>query len=336
MIEELVVAAAGLSGAVPAAVVDARHRRLPTPLLRASAVAVTATIAAFTLTGQPAQRATIAAIITIAVAGPAAALWWWKPHHIGFGDVRLLAVLAATLAWIEPLAIYPWLVASLMVAGLIAATTRARTIAFGPPLTATALVAAALAITTPATTVYGLDRTASPNRGLGAVTGVVVRHVGPSARGQPGRAHAIPMASPRRPNSKDVGPRTSRRGLHLRFDARLFDELTTVAHEAHMSRTYLMELIVGHVLAEPDVLDEIISSRPGTSVKDIDPRTTRRGMYMKFDARLFDKLTTVAHEAPISRAYLMKLIVGHVLAEPKVLAEIISSRPNASAREAAA
>ncbi len=143
---EIAVAAAGLTGPAIASVIDARHHRLPTPLLHASTAAVTIVIAAATTAGQPASRAITAAVVAVAVAAPAAVLWWIAPAHIGFGDVRLLAVAALTIAWIDPTLVWVWLLAALTLTGIWAALTRSRLIAFGPPLTAAALAAAGIAL----------------------------------------------------------------------------------------------------------------------------------------------------------------------------------------------
>lgn len=132
----------------PAALVDARERRLPDRwVLAASVVLVAGTTAAW-LAGHPPAVSSIAAG-AVAMAGPLLALHLVSPEAMGFGDVKASAVLGAALGSVD------WrlgLVALSMAAGSAAAVGLARrlhTIAFGPFLLGAAAVTLAAAAVMP-------------------------------------------------------------------------------------------------------------------------------------------------------------------------------------------
>jgi len=133
-------AIAGIVPLVPAAIVDARTRRLPD---RWVASAATALLAAWVGGGLVAGSAPAPSIGTIGVGvavvgGPILALHLVSPAAMGFGDVKTSAVLGATVAVVD----WQLGLVVLAVASATAATTavvrRHATVAFGPYLVGSA------------------------------------------------------------------------------------------------------------------------------------------------------------------------------------------------------
>ncbi|BDZ43689.1 hypothetical protein GCM10025865_29880 [Paraoerskovia sediminicola] len=143
-----VVAAAG----AVLSVIDARTHRLPDPITIPSTVVVIALlVAASLLDGDPAAAVR-------AVAGSAAAFVFYlalalvSPDGLGFGDVKLSALLGAPLAWLGwgPLlggTVLAFVLGGLVALGLVLArrATRTTRIPFGPYMVVGAVLAVAAA-----------------------------------------------------------------------------------------------------------------------------------------------------------------------------------------------
>ncbi len=128
-----------LAALVVPALVDVREHRLPNPMVAAgAAVGLFASVATALVGGD--VDVVGAAIGALLFATPPLLLHLVAPRSMGFGDVKLAAVLGAALGLIDPLdALVALTLASLIgsAAGLVA---RRRTIAFGPALVAGAVV----------------------------------------------------------------------------------------------------------------------------------------------------------------------------------------------------
>ena len=112
--------------------VDLDVRRLPDAVVLPAAGWVTAVLATHAITTGSPTPAFLAAAIGL-VAGAAA----WVLHlasrgGVGFGDVKLVAILAAAVAMVSPSLVLPALFASCLVAIAVALITRQREFAFGP------------------------------------------------------------------------------------------------------------------------------------------------------------------------------------------------------------
>ncbi len=124
--------------------VDLDVRRLPDTVILPAAgwVAITLTAQAIT-TGSPRQ------ILIPAAIGAAAGLGAWILHlasrgALGFGDVKLVAILATALALVHPRLVLPALLAACLAAIVIAVLTRRRELEFGPSLAIGCLLAIGL------------------------------------------------------------------------------------------------------------------------------------------------------------------------------------------------
>jgi leader peptidase (prepilin peptidase)/N-methyltransferase len=125
-------------------VIDLRTRRLPDALtLPAYGVTALLLVAAAACTGQwrSLARAVICALVVYAIYF--ACSWWTEGRGVGFGDVKLAGLLAATLGWSGSDAV----LLGLLCAHVLAALTivllivlrqpwRGRSVAFGPYLVA--------------------------------------------------------------------------------------------------------------------------------------------------------------------------------------------------------
>jgi len=142
--------------AVPALVcvawIDARFLIVPTSIVWPAfgAVVVSSVVAAFV---ESMPEVLVSSALGVAVlAGPLAALWWFMPRGMGFGDVRLAVLLgwmvglvAGRTATVVLASIGVLVVASLI--GVVGTLIRGRLgdpLPFGPPLVAAALLAVAM------------------------------------------------------------------------------------------------------------------------------------------------------------------------------------------------
>ena len=114
--------------------VDLDVRRLPDRITLPVAGWTIAVLTAHAITsGNPGQALPAMAI------GAAAGLAAWLLHHtgrgaLGFGDVKLIAVLSTSVAFIDPGLVLPAMLASCLAALIGALITRSREVAFGPSL----------------------------------------------------------------------------------------------------------------------------------------------------------------------------------------------------------
>ena len=114
--------------------VDLDVRRIPDrTTLPAAGWTMTVLTAHAITSGDPGQALTAVAI------GAAAGLAAWLLHYtgrgaLGFGDVKLIAVLSNSVAFIDPGLVLPAMLASCLAALIGALITRSREVAFGPSL----------------------------------------------------------------------------------------------------------------------------------------------------------------------------------------------------------
>lgn len=114
--------------------VDLDVQRLPDKILLPSAGWTILILAADTIySGNPRPALTAAGI------GIATGLGTWTLHlasrgAIGFGDVKLVALLSASLAIISPIVVLPSLLGACLLTIAISATTHSRKLSFGPEL----------------------------------------------------------------------------------------------------------------------------------------------------------------------------------------------------------
>jgi leader peptidase (prepilin peptidase) / N-methyltransferase len=140
----LLVAPIGVIG-VAAALVDADERRLPNVLNAVLAAATAATLAYATVVSGDTTAALRSVVAAAAAAGAAATVKAISPESIGWGDVKLLPTLAATLAWAGPATLYHGVLtwAALLVLTVMTWPAlrgdRRETVPYGPALVAGAL-----------------------------------------------------------------------------------------------------------------------------------------------------------------------------------------------------
>ena len=126
------------------AAVDLDVRRLPDTLLLPAAGWVAITITAQAIAIGSAQQIFIPAAI-----GAACGLGSWILHltsrgALGFGDVKLVAILGAAIAFVHPKVVFPALLAACLAAIGIAVLSRRRELEFGPSLAIGCLLAIGL------------------------------------------------------------------------------------------------------------------------------------------------------------------------------------------------
>lgn len=131
--------AAAIVALVPAAVVDARSRRLPDRLVGTAAVVLLAAVA-LAAAGQPVGVTGLAAGAVL-LAGPLLVVHLISPAAMGFGDVKAAAVVGAAVGFRSWHLALPALAAAAAVTAGAAVVCRARTVAFGPGLVAGASAA---------------------------------------------------------------------------------------------------------------------------------------------------------------------------------------------------
>ncbi len=126
---------------VPAAVVDARTRRLPDPWIAAAACAFLAVwvLEAAVASAAGPNAADVATGIAL-TAGPLLVLHLVSPAAMGFGDVKAAAVLGAAVATVDAHAGLVVLALASAAAALTALARRRASIAFGPFLVAAAWI----------------------------------------------------------------------------------------------------------------------------------------------------------------------------------------------------
>ncbi len=114
--------------------IDLDVRRLPDRITLPTAGWIVTILTAHAITiGTPGRGLTAMAI------GAAAGLAAWLLHHtsrgaLGFGDVKLIAIVAASVAFINPGLVLPALLASCLTALISALITRKHEVAFAPSL----------------------------------------------------------------------------------------------------------------------------------------------------------------------------------------------------------
>lgn len=141
----LAVAAPLLLFGIAAALVDLDERRLPNPLTGALTLAAATTLTAAAVESGDTASALRAACAAAVVGGMGALAATVSPQSIGWGDVKLLPAIAATLAWPDPVTLYRGIVAwvLLLLATLagwkLARLDRHETVPYGPALVAGAL-----------------------------------------------------------------------------------------------------------------------------------------------------------------------------------------------------
>lgn len=123
-----------LAVAVLAASADAATGRLPDRLVALAAVPTFVVVAAQLVRGAGADTASDVVVGIIAFAGPLLVAHLASPAAMGFGDVKLAAVLGASIGLVDPIA--PLLALCLASAiTVVVATVRSRTaVPFGPGL----------------------------------------------------------------------------------------------------------------------------------------------------------------------------------------------------------
>ncbi len=125
--------------------IDVRDRRIPTPLLAIAAVGLiaSATIAAFGDDGR--RRVICAAVGVLVLGGVFLVVHLVSPSGMGFGDVRLAALLGGVAGYATATLTAPASVALLASVATIAAmaATRRRTLPYGPFLVGAALIVVA-------------------------------------------------------------------------------------------------------------------------------------------------------------------------------------------------
>ena len=131
-----------VAAAVPAVVVDLHVRRLPDPL-----VALAAAIGLVTLVGAAVAGASssVGGLVlgALAMGGPMLVLHLVSPRSLGFGDVKLGAVLGAALGAMHWQLALSALALAAGMSAVVALVGRRTTIAFGPGLLVGALLALA-------------------------------------------------------------------------------------------------------------------------------------------------------------------------------------------------
>ena len=128
-----------------AALVDARSRRIPNLLVAVAAVPIFAVVMLAAVAGSGAQALAAVALGGLAFAGPVSIVHVLTPEAMGFGDVKLAAVLGAALGLVEPrLGLLALCVASAVTA-VVGVAWRRSALPFGPGLVLGATVALLIA-----------------------------------------------------------------------------------------------------------------------------------------------------------------------------------------------
>lgn len=125
---------------VPAALIDAHHRRLPNRWVGSAAATFAAASIVQLGLGEPLD-ATDAALGAIVVAGPMLALHLLSPTAMGFGDVKAGIVLGASLGAIDWQLALAGLALAAGATSIVAIIRNRSVVAFGPGLVAGSLVA---------------------------------------------------------------------------------------------------------------------------------------------------------------------------------------------------
>jgi leader peptidase (prepilin peptidase)/N-methyltransferase len=141
-----------VAGGIALAAIDLEHFRLPTPLVRATLTLVGLGLAVAALLDGTVQPLLTAGAGALVVTGVLLVAHLVSPRSMGFGDVRLAAVLGAVLGWyglgyvLGGLLLGHVLGAAVGLAvGLRRRRVRGVRLPFGPPLVAGALVVVLLA-----------------------------------------------------------------------------------------------------------------------------------------------------------------------------------------------
>lgn len=114
--------------------VDLDVHRLPDAVLLPAAGWVTAVLATQAIaTGSP-TRAVVAAAVGLVTGAAAWILHLASRGGVGFGDVKLVAIIAAAVAMVSPSLVLPAFFVSCLVAIALALVTRRHEFAFGPSL----------------------------------------------------------------------------------------------------------------------------------------------------------------------------------------------------------
>jgi leader peptidase (prepilin peptidase)/N-methyltransferase len=103
-----------VAGLVALACIDLERYLLPKRVVYPTAIASGAFLVVATLSGRQWDRLGVAVIGSALAFGLFFALHWYNPHWLGFGDVRLAAVLGLVLGWLG----LPYLLVGLLIANL--------------------------------------------------------------------------------------------------------------------------------------------------------------------------------------------------------------------------
>lgn len=145
-----VAVAVGLLGAISAAVVDLRTKRLPNRILFPAAAAAIVLLLASAVLEAPSR-----ALVAIGIGASGLLLfglvWFARPAALGYGDVKLAGLLGLVVGWYGPMSALLALVAAFLSAAVVAVALlmrgrgRGSEMAFGPFLTLGAIAAVVLA-----------------------------------------------------------------------------------------------------------------------------------------------------------------------------------------------
>lgn len=145
-----VAVAVGLLGAVSAAVVDLRTKRLPNRILFPVVAAALVLLLASAVLEEP-SRALVAIGVGAGGLVVFGLIWFTRPAALGYGDVKLAGLLGLVVGWYGPIAALLAVVAAFLSAAVIAVVlltlgrSRETEMAFGPFMTLGAIVAVTLA-----------------------------------------------------------------------------------------------------------------------------------------------------------------------------------------------
>jgi len=134
-----------LTLAAAAALVDARSGRIPDPLVAAAVMPTLLVVASSAIAGSGAHALATVALGCLAFAGPVFAVHLISPDAMGFGDVKLAAVLGAALGLVDPRLGLLALCLAAAVTAAVGLVRRRRSLPFGPGLVLGATAAVLIA-----------------------------------------------------------------------------------------------------------------------------------------------------------------------------------------------
>jgi leader peptidase (prepilin peptidase)/N-methyltransferase len=139
----MIAAVVTLSGL--AAFADARSGRIPNELVAAAGIPTLAVVGASVVAGSGADAAAAVLLGALVFAGPILVMHVISPAAMGFGDVKLAAVLGAALGLVEPGLGLPALCLAAAVTAAVGLVRRRSTLPFGPGLVLGATVVLVIA-----------------------------------------------------------------------------------------------------------------------------------------------------------------------------------------------